>query len=204
MLCLFGSGSLGSVRLCRSTRPPRNLFGLLILLSAFLLFQTELILAKYILPWFGGTPAVWNTCMLFYQSVLLAGYAYSHWLCSRFNEPRAGSDSLSARFALPSAVLALTVMLWGSPLTPGAGWKYALAGSPVLHIVVLLSLAIGIPFFLLSTTGPLLQHWYSQTYLTASPLPAICGVELGVRCWGCWGIRFLLEWLLPIRKQALL
>lgn len=181
---------------------PRNLFGLLILLSAFLLFQTELILAKYILPWFGGTPAVWNTCMLFYQSVLLAGYAYSHWLCSRFNEPKQARIHLGT-IGVTFAALALTVMLWGSPLTPGAGWKYALAGSPVLHIVVLLSLAIGIPFFLLSTTGPLLQHWYSQTYPTASPYRLYAVSNLGSLL-GLLGYPFLLEWLLPIRKQALL
>ena len=65
--------------------PGLNLFAGITLLSAFLLFQTELIVAKYILPWFGGTPAVWNTCMLLYQSVLLLGYLYSHWLCSRMN-----------------------------------------------------------------------------------------------------------------------
>jgi hypothetical protein len=181
---------------------PWNLFGLLILLSAFLLFQTELILAKYILPWFGGTPAVWNTCMLFYQSVLLAGYGYSHWLCSRFAEKKQARIHFGV-VAISSVALALTVVLWGSPLTPAPHWKYWLAANPVLHIVGLLTLAIGIPFFLLSTTGPLLQHWYSQLYPKLSPYRLYAVSNLGSLL-GLLGYPFLLEWLLPIKKQALL
>ena len=179
---------------------PGSLFPALVLLSAFLLFQSELILAKYILPWFGGTPAVWNTCMLFYQSVLLAGYTYSHWLCTRFDGKKQTRIHLAA-VAIALVALAITVVLWGSPLTPGPHWKYLLSGNPVLHIVVLLTMATGVPFFLLSTTGPLMQHWFGQLYPGQSPYRLYAISNLGSLV-GLLGYPFLLEWLLPIKKQA--
>ena len=179
-----------------------NLFAALTLLSAFLLFQTELIVAKYILPWFGGTPAVWNTCMLFYQSVLVIGYLYSHWLCSRFDGKKQSRIHVGT-LAIVLAALAAAVMAWGSPLTPAARWKYFLPGSPVLHILLLLALAVGIPFFLLSTTGPLLQHWFSRAYPQRSPYRLYAISNLGSLL-GLLGYPFLLEWLLPIKKQAFL
>jgi hypothetical protein len=180
---------------------PWNLFPAIVLLSALLLFQSELILAKYILPWFGGTPAVWNTCMLFYQSVLLAGYAYSHWLCTRF-DGRTQARVHTGTVAIALVALAITMVLWGSPLTPGAHWKYVLSDNPILHIVALLTMAMGIPFFLLSTTGPLLQHWFGQVYPGRSPYRLYAISNLGSLV-GLLGYPFLLEWLLPIRKQAL-
>lgn len=179
---------------------PGNLFAALVLLSAFLLFQTELILAKYILPWFGGTPAVWNTCMLFYQSVLLAGYAYSHWLCTRLDRKRQALMHMGA-VVIALFTLAITIALWGSPLTPGTHWKYVLSGNPILHIVLLLTIATGIPFFLLSTTGPLMQHWFGRLYPGQSPYRLYAISNLGSLV-GLLGYPFLLEWLLPIRKQA--
>ncbi len=179
---------------------PRSLFFAIVLLSALLLFQSELILAKYILPWFGGTPAVWNTCMLFYQSVLLAGYAYGHWLCTGF-DGRTQTRIHTGTVAVALVSLTITTVLWGSPLTPGAHWKYVLSDNPILHIVVLLTLATGIPFFLLSTTGPLLQHWFGQVYPAHSPYRLYAISNLGSLL-GLLGYPFLLEWLLPIRKQA--
>jgi hypothetical protein len=179
---------------------PWNLFPAIVLLSGLLLFQSELILAKYILPWFGGTPAVWNTCMMFYQSVLLVGYAYSHWLCTRF-DGRKQTRIHMGTIAVALVALAIAIVLWGSPLTPGAHWKYVLAGNPVLHIVALLTVATGIPFFLLSTTGPLVQHWFGQLYPGHSPYRLYAISNLGSLV-GLLGYPFLLEWLLPIRKQA--
>jgi len=184
------------------TTRPLNLFAAITLLSAFLLFQTELIVAKYILPWFGGTPAVWNTCMLFYQSVLMVGYLYSHWLCSRFDGKSQARIHLRTVLIVLVA-LAITVALWGSPLTPAAHWKYVLPGNPVLHILALLALAVGVPFFLLSTTGPLLQHWFSQISPERSPYRLYAISNLGSLL-GLLGYPFLLEWLLPIRRQAFL
>ena len=182
--------------------PAFTLYAVITLLSAFLLFQTELIVAKYILPWFGGTPAVWNTCMLFYQSVLLAGYVYSHWLCSGVGV-RKQTRIHQATLAIVFVTLVIAVVRWGSPLTPGANWKYVLANDPVLHIVVLLAVAVGIPFFLLSTTGPLIQHWFSRSCPDQSPYRLYAISNLGSLL-GLLGYPFLLEWLLSIRKQAVL
>src|SRR6204780_5381100 len=61
-------------------RVPAPLFAATILLSAFLLFQVQPLIAKLILPWFGGSAAVWTSCMLFFQMALLGGYAYAHWV----------------------------------------------------------------------------------------------------------------------------
>ena len=194
--------SPGISRSADKTARPLNLFAAITLLSAFLLFQTELIVAKYILPWFGGTPAVWNTCMLFYQSVLMVGYLYSHWLCSLFDGKSQARIHLRT-LLIVLAALAVGVMLWGSPLTPAAHWKYVLPGNPVLHILALLALAVGVPFFLLSTTGPLLQHWFSQLSPERSPYRLYAISNLGSLL-GLLGYPFLLEWLLPIRTQALL
>ena len=177
-----------------------DLFTAIIALSALLLFQSELIIAKYILPWFGGTPAVWNTCMLFYQTLLLVGYAFSHWLCARFGAKKQARIHMGTLiFAL--VAVATAVVFWGSPLTPAAHWKYILTGNPVLHIVVLLTVTTGVPFFLLSTTGPLLQRWFGEVYPGDSPyrLYAISNLASLV---GLLGYPFLLEWLLPIRKQG--
>lgn len=180
---------------------PWNLFPAIIALSALLLFQSELIMAKYILPWFGGTPAVWNTCMLFYQTVLLVGYAYSHWLCTRF-DGRKQTRLHMGILVVALVALAITMVLWGSPLTPAAHWKYILSRSPVLHIIVLLTMATGLPFFLLSTTGPLFQHWFGQAYPGTSPYRLYAISNLGSLA-GLLGYPFLVEWLLPIRKQGL-
>lgn len=180
---------------------PWNLFPAIIALSALLLFESELIMAKYILPWFGGTPAVWNTCMLFYQTVLLVGYAYSHWLCTRF-DGRKQTRLHMGILVVAVVALAITMILWGSPLTPAAHWKYILSSSPVLHIIVLLTMATGLPFFLLSTTGPLFQHWFGQAYPGTSPYRLYAISNLGSLA-GLLGYPFLVEWLLPIRKQGL-
>jgi len=178
-----------------------NLFPSIVFLSGLLLFQSELIQAKYILPWFGGTPAVWNTCMLFYQSALLAGYAYSHWLCMRFDGRKQARIHMGA-LAIALIVLAITMVWWRSPLTPGGHWKYVLSGHPILHILTLLTMSTGIPFFMLSTTGPLLQQWFGQVYPGRSPYRLYAISNLGSLL-GLLGYPFLLEWLLPIRQQAL-
>ena len=130
-------------------------------LSAFLLFQVQLIVSKHILPWFGGSAAVWTTSMLVFQSLLLVGYVYSHLVSERLS-PRAQSNLhlavLAAAFVL---VLALS-LLWPSAITPGAGWKPVSSTSPVRDVTVVLLLAAGLPFLVLSTTGPLLQRWFAR------------------------------------------
>src|SRR5271157_2398887 len=135
------------------------LYALTISLSAFLLFAVQPIIAKMILPWFGGSSAVWSTCMLFYQVVLLLGYLYAHWL----------HEKLAPRRQAIAHIAALAVSFAALPTLPNPGWKSAAVAHPSLTILALLSLTIGLPYFLLSSTSPLLQAWYARTRKSAMP-----------------------------------
>ena len=134
-------------------------FALTIFTGAFLLFQVQPLIAKFILPWFGGSPAVWTTCMLFFQLVLLGGYAYAH-LSARWLKPRA--QVLVHLGLLVAAIAAL-------PITPAAAWKPLSPGEPVWRILQLLFVCVGLPYFVLSTTGPMMQEWFRRLKPGASP-----------------------------------
>jgi hypothetical protein len=143
-------------------------YALTIFLSAFLLFQIQPLIGKAILPWFGGAPAVWTTCMLFFQLLLLCGYAYAHGLAT-FLKPRAQRRVHVALLVLALLGLTLATFFWKSPVLPGPGWKPADPESPVLRILALLLVCVGLPYFLLATTGPLLQSWFARERPGASP-----------------------------------
>lgn len=129
-------------------------------LSAFLLFMVQPMMGKLLLPWFGGAPAVWTTCMLFFQVALLLGYAYAHLLSSRL-KPKAQAW-LHAGLLLVAGVLMLVLHLrWGSPVLPDGSWKPNGQEEPVPLILLLLLFSIGLPYVLLSATSPLLQRWFS-------------------------------------------
>jgi hypothetical protein len=130
------------------------LFASTILLSAFLLFLVQPIIAKQILPWFGGTSAVWTTCLVFFQFLLLAGYSYSHWITRRLN----------ARTQSNLHIALLVVSLAFLPITPSPLLKPAGEQDAALRIIVLLAATIGLPYLLLSTTGPLLQKWIAPRF----------------------------------------
>jgi hypothetical protein len=133
-------------------------FGSLSLLSAFLLFQVQPIISKFILPWYGGSPGVWTTCMLFFQLVLFAGYAYAH-----------GLTRLPARaqwLVHGALVLACLVFL---PVTPSTEWKPEGGADPVKGILLLLLATVGLPYFILSSTSPLVQVWFNRASGGASP-----------------------------------
>ncbi len=125
-------------------------YAVTIFLSAFLLFQVQPLIAKMILPWFGGSAAVWSAAMLFFQLLLLAGYAYAHFSI-RFLKAR-------GQMALHVGLLAASCALL--PILPSPAWKPTVAGDPTLRILALLLVTIGLPYFLLSATSPLLQAWY--------------------------------------------
>jgi SAM-dependent methyltransferase len=127
-------------------------YGLTIFLSAFLLFQVQPIIGKMILPWFGGSASVWTTCMLFFQVLLLLGYLYSHWIV-RFLSPR--GQSLLHVCLLAASLLVL-------PLAPSPDWRPTGAENPTIRILLLLAATIGLPYFVLSTTGPLIQAWFAR------------------------------------------
>ena len=143
-------------------------FALTIFLSAFLLFQIQPLIGKAILPWFGGAPAVWTTCMLFFQLLLLGGYAYAHGVASRLS-PRAQRRLHVALLLVAVALLAAGALLWGSPVLPPPALKPSDPGHPVLRILGVLSLAVGLPYFLLATTGPLVQAWFARVHPGTSP-----------------------------------
>src|SRR5262249_49820916 len=133
-----------------------------IFLSAFLLFQVQPLVSKYILPWFGGSPAVWTTCMLFFQSLLFAGYAYAHFSAQGL------SSKQQAVLHLAIILTALVaIRLLGA--VPGESWKPTDSADPVGHILLLLAVSVGLPYFVLSTTGPLIQSWFSRSFPGRTP-----------------------------------
>ena len=135
--------------------------GLMIFLGAFLLFQVEPLLAKAILPWFGGAPAVWTTCLLFFQVALLAGYLYAHAIVRRVSPE--GSRRLHVGLVLLCLAVLLAPLAWGSlPLLPSAAWKPQDPANPIGRIVALLATHVGLPFLLLSSTSPLLSAWIAR------------------------------------------
>ncbi len=131
----------------------------IILVSAFLLFQVQPVISKVILPWFGGSPAVWTTCMLFFQVILLGGYAYSHWL-SQIKSP-------GRQAAIHLALLALALVML--PILPGDHWKPVGSVHPTTRILLLLGVCVGVPYFVLSSTGPLVQSWFGRICAGRSP-----------------------------------
>ncbi len=130
------------------------LYATAIFLGAFLLFLVQPIIAKQILPWFGGSAAVWATCMVFFQMVLLVGYAYADYTTRRLTPKR------QAILHVALLVLSLVVL----PITPDVAWKPQGEENPSWRILGLLTLTIGLPYFILSTTSPLLQAWFARRF----------------------------------------
>lgn len=128
------------------------LYGATILLSAFLLFLIQPIFAKLILPWFGGSSAVWTTCLVFFQTALLAGYWYAHLLTRRW----------SARKQPWIHIALLAAALLSLPILPGERWKPSGTDDPAWQILAMLTVVLGLPYFLLAATSPLLQKWQTR------------------------------------------
>jgi len=135
------------------------LYAAAIFLGAFLLFLVQPIIAKQILPWFGGSAAVWATCMVFFQMILLVGYAYADLTTRRLTPKRQAT--------LHVALLALSLLVL--PITPDPSWKPHGDENPSWRILGLLALTVGLPYLLLSTTSPLLQAWFARRFRHAVP-----------------------------------
>src|SRR5258706_12359790 len=127
-------------------------------LSPFLVFLVQPLLARQILPWFGGAAIVWTICMVFFQLVLLMGYAYAHWIVRMPAKRQA---------AIHIALLAASLLLL--PVTPDVSWKPVGGESPVGRIIALLFPTVGLPYFLLSSTSPLVQAWFARGFPVSSP-----------------------------------
>jgi hypothetical protein len=128
------------------------LFGAAVLVGAALLFIIEPLIGRKLLPWFGGSPAVWNTSLVFFQAALLASYVYVHMATTRLGVRRQ---------SLLHAGLLLVVLLWG--LQAGGPWPPASAAPvhPTGELIALLLTTVGLPFFVVAGTAPLLQRWYA-------------------------------------------
>ena len=134
-------------------------FAITVFISAFLLFQVQPLLSKFILPWFGGTPAVWTSAMLFFQIVLFLGYLYAH-LTSVHLTPRSRLYLHLGVLAVALGSVAINRLIPPASLRPtGAENEW-----PLLQVLVLLGATVGLPYFALSSTGPLLQKWFSESF----------------------------------------
>jgi len=140
-----------------------------IFLSALLLFLVQPLIAKQILPWFGGAAAVWTTCLLFFQSALLAGYGYAH-AVTKVLKPRRQAQ-------LHATLLAVSLLFL--PIVVSPSWKPPDPSAPTLRILGMLSASIGLPYLLLSTTTPLLQAWFFQRFRSAQPYRLFALSNLG-------------------------
>ncbi|MDD1620499.1 MAG: fused MFS/spermidine synthase [Methylococcaceae bacterium] len=131
---------------------PVFLFAGTLFISATLMFVLQPMFGKILLPLLGGTPAVWNTCMVFYQALLFFGYLYAHWLTSNSGHQR--------QIQVHTALLIISIIALPVALPPGT--TPPTDSNPTLWLIWTLFLAIGMPFFVVSTTAPLLQKWFSH------------------------------------------
>jgi hypothetical protein len=171
-------------------------YGATMFLSAFLLFLVQPMIGKFILPWFGGAPAVWTACMLCFQALLLAGYAYAHILASNWPLRRQARVHVALLIATAAAVL------WFS-IAPSQAWKPEGSESPVTGILGLLLASIGAPFLLLSATAPLLQSWFSRTRPERFPYRLYALSNLGSLL-AIVSYPFLIEPSIALQRQATL
>jgi len=167
------------------------LFALTIFASAFLLFLVQPIVAKQILPWFGGSAAVWATCLVFFQSTLLLGYAYADFSVRR----------LRPRTQVKLHVALLVISLISLPIIPGEFWKPAGNENPIFLILGLLGGTIGLPYFLLSTTSPLVQAWFARRFPGHNPYRLFALSNLASLL-ALLGYPFLLEPWIATKVQA--
>jgi len=167
------------------------LYALTIFASAFLLFLVQPIVAKQILPWFGGSASVWASCLVFFQTTLLLGYAYADFTVRR----------LSPRTQVKLHVALLVVSLVALPIIPGAFWKPEGSENPIWLILGLLGGTIGLPYFLLSTTSPLVQAWFARRFPDRNPYRLFALSNLASML-ALLGYPFLLEPWVATRVQA--
>ncbi len=175
-------------------------FALCIFLGSFLLFQVQPIIGKYILPWFGGTSAVWTTALLFFQVVLLFGYWYV-FLLSKFSLKKQILLHIILLLTITS-IIGILFFVWKAPIMPEVNTKLNNTVSPIAQVLGVLFISVGLPYFLLSTTSIVLQKWFSNIrggespYLfyalsNAASLLAVLGYSVGV------------EPFLPLRLQGI-
>src|SRR5262245_26928424 len=150
--------------------------------------------AKMILPKLGGAPQVWNTCMVFFQSALLAGYAYTHSVSTRL--------SLRKQIVVHGALLLLPFLVLLPPIGPFnvGDFKPTTGGNPIPATLLLLTMIVGLPFFVVATSAPLLQKWFAATGHPAAKDPYfLYGASNLGSMLSLLAYPFFVEWLLPLR-----
>lgn len=158
------------------------LFTVTLFVSAGLLFLVQPMFARLVLPLLGGSPAVWNTAMVFYQAALLAGYGYAHFSNTRLS-PRQRAAVHLLLLAIPMAFL---------PIAIPHGWSPPITGNPAPWLLALMSASVGLPFFAISTTSPVLQKWFTATGHTRAADPYFLyvasniGSLLALLCYPFW------------------
>jgi SAM-dependent methyltransferase len=167
------------------------LFAVTIFASAFLLFLVQPIVAKQILPWFGGSASVWATCLVFFQTTLLLGYAYADIVVRK----------LAPRTQALLHVALIVASLVALPIVPADYWKPTGTERPIFLILGMLAFTIGLPYFLLSTTSPLLQAWFARRFPGRNPYRLFALSNLASLL-ALLGYPFLLEPWIATRMQA--
>jgi SAM-dependent methyltransferase len=176
------------------------LFALTIGLGAFLLFLVQPLVGKALLPWFGGAPAVWTTCLLFFQVLLLGGYAWAHLLGTRLRLRTQAATHIGLLLA-SIGLLAWQAGAWSGPLLPDAGFQPPDSTAPTARLLGLLAMGVGLPYLLLSATSPLLQSWFHRTRPGQSPYRLFALSNAGALL-ALVAYPFVLEPALALQRQS--
>ena len=166
-------------------------YAITIFLSAFLLFQVQPMMGKMILPWFGGAASVWTACMLFFQSLLLLGYLYTHWVMRLLSPSRQSFLHIAL----------LLLCLFFLPISPSESLKPQGSEDPTWLILYLLGVTIGLPYMVLSTTGPLVQAWFAKERSDVVPYRLFALSNLGSML-ALLAYPLVIESALPTRMQS--
>ncbi len=162
-------------------------------LAGFLLFQVQPMLAKYILPWFGGSATTWIVCMLFFQVALLAGYAHAYAVTLPF--------PVGTQAKIQIAILLIGLALL--PITPSEIWKPAATDNPTWRIIALLAASVGVPYLILATTSPLLSRWLARLDDTLNPASFFAASNLG-SFFGLLSYPFIFERTMTSEAQTIM
>ena len=175
----------------KQNQAPILAYAVTIFLSAFLLFQVQPMMGKMILPWFGGAASVWTACMLFFQSLLLLGYLYTHWMMRYLSAPRQSFLHIAL----------LLLCLFFLPISPSEALKPQGSENPTGLILYLLGVTIGLPYMVLSTTGPLVQAWFAKERSDVVPYRLFALSNLGSML-ALLAYPLVIESALPTRMQS--
>ena len=180
---------------------PPGRFAFTLFLGAGLLFLVQPMVARALLPWFGGSAAVWTTCQLFFQLLLLGGYAWTHGLVQRLT-PRHQVFAQRALVAVAALSILGAIVAWGGPIIPGVALRPRDSTFPIPRLLLTLLLCVGLPYFALATTGPLLQSWASDAKVTAGSVYRLYALSNAGSLLGLLAYPFVLEPLATLRVQG--